>query len=129
MIKRLESVTIFSEDAKKLAGFYRDDVGLEVTTEAEIGDEGEELYGVEIGEGSGFYIVDHSKVKGKNMEPERVIINWETDDIKGDVKKLDSAGVKKVQDIYHMQDYGYIATFEDPEGNYFQLVQVKSPEG
>ena len=128
MIQGLESVTIFSENAKRLAGFYRDKVGLKITTEAEMGDEEEGLYRFEVGGGSGFYIVDHSKVKGENKEPERVIINWEVDDIEGDVKKLDSAGVKKIQDTYHMQDYGYIATFEDPDGNYFQLVQVKSPE-
>lgn len=125
MIKGIESVTIFSEDAKGLAGFYRDMVGLEVTVEAEIGDEGEKMFGFEKGEGSPFYIVDHKGVKGTNKEPERAIINWEVDDIEGDVKKLDSAGVKKIQDIYHMQDYGYISTFEDPDGNYFQLVQVK----
>lgn len=125
MIKRIESVTIFSEKAKRLAGFYRDKVGLKVTTEAEIGDEGENLFGFEGMGGSGFYIVDHSKVKGENKQPERVIINWEVDDIEEDVKKLDRAGVKKIQDIYHMQDYGYIATFEDPDGNYFQLVQIK----
>jgi len=31
-----------------------------------------------------------------------------------------------VADIYHIQDYGYIATFEDPDGNYFQLVKTKA---
>ena len=48
MIQGLESVTIFSENAKRLAGFYRDKVGLKITTEAEMGDEEEGLYGFEV---------------------------------------------------------------------------------
>ena len=126
MIKRIESAGLFSEDAKKLAEFYRDKVGLKLTAEAEIGEGGEGLFGFEFGEGSSFYIVDHSEIKGKNKEPKRMMVNWEVDNIEAEVKKLDQAGIKKIQDIYHMQDYGYIATFEDIDGNYFQLVQVKA---
>lgn len=125
MIKGIESVAFFSEDAKKLAEFYRDKVGLKPTVEADIGEKGESLFGFEFGEKSGFYIVDHSEVKGENPQPKRVMVNWEVDNIEEEVKRLDEAGVKKIQDTYHMQDYGMIATFEDIDGNYFQLVQVK----
>lgn len=126
MIKGIESIILFSEDAKTLADFYKNKVGLNMTIEAEVGEEDAGLYGFEFGEGkTGLYIMDHSKVKGKHKEPERIIFNLEVDNIEEDVKKLDEKGVKKIQDIYHMQDYGYIATFEDVDGNYFQLVQVK----
>lgn len=54
------------------------------------------------------------------------MFNLETDNIEEEVKKLDKAGVKKVQDTYHMENYGHIATFEDVDGNYFQLVQVRA---
>lgn len=94
--------------------------------EAEVGKAGEDLYGFEFGENQpGLYIMDHSKISGKQKEPERIIFNLEVDNIEEDVKKLEEAGVKKIADIYHMQDYGYIATFEDLDGNYFQLVQVR----
>ena len=126
MIKAIDCVTIYSEDAKKLADFYREKVGMKVSMEAEMGEEGEELYGFEVGKGTTFYVVDHSKVKGLNKTPERVIINFEVDDIKKDVKKLDGAKVKKIQDIYHIENYGWVSTFEDPDGNYFQLVQVRA---
>ena len=125
MIKGLESITIFSENAKKLAEFYKNKVGLKVTTEAEIGEGGEGLYGFEWKGTSGFYIVDHSKVKGRNNEPERFIFNLEVDKIEAEVARLEKNGVKKVQDIYHMEGYGWIATFEDADGNYFQLVQIR----
>ena len=28
--------------------------------------------------------------------------------------------------FYHEEGYGYIATFADPDGNYFQLVQIRA---
>lgn len=126
MIKGMEGVTIFSENAGRLAKFYKEKVGLKVSFEAVMGEEDEELYIFAMGKASsGFYIVDHSKVKGKNKTPERMIINFESSDIKSDVKKLKKNKAKLVQDIYHLEDYGYIATFEDADGNYFQLVQTK----
>ncbi len=125
LIRGVESVLLFSENAKKLADFYKDKVGLKATTEADIGEDDEELYGFEMDEGSPLYIIDHSEVKGKNKEPQRNIVNLEVDKIEEEVKRLEDAGVKKIEDIYHVQDYGLIATFEDTDGNYFQLVQVR----
>lgn len=125
MIKSIESIIIFSEDAKKLAEFYEKKVGLKVVLEAEIGDVGEELYGFEVQSGGGFYVADHSEIKGKNKDSERILINFEVDDIEKETEKLEKHEVKKIRGIYHMQDYGLIATFEDIDGNYFQLVQTK----
>ena len=126
MIRAIESIILFSENAKKLAKFYRVSVGLKQTLEAELGENNEELFGFEIGKGSGLSIMDHSKVKGANKNPERIIFNLEVDDIKKEAKRLTAAKVKKIQDIYHIEGYGYIATFADVDGNYFQLVQVRA---
>ena len=125
MIRGVESVNVFSESAKKLADFYKEKVGLKTSIEAEMGEAGEEVYGFEFGQGAGFSIIDHSKLKGQNPQPERIIFNLEVDKIEDEVENLDKAGVKKIQDTYHVEGYGYIATFEDADGNYFQLVQVK----
>lgn len=125
MIRRMESLNLFSGDAKKLAHFYRNKVGLKITMEAEMGDNGEEAYGFEMSEGNGLYILDHSKVHGRSDHPERIIFNLEVDDIEKEVKRLEEAGVKKIRDIYHIEGYGLISTFEDRDGNYFQLVQVR----
>lgn len=126
MIKGLESVNLFSENAKALAEFYNQKVGLKTSFEAEIGEGNDNLYGYEWKGKSGLYIIDHSKLKGKSKEPERIIFNLEVDDIEKEVARLDGAGVKKVQDTYHMEGYGWIATYEDLDGNYFQLVQIKA---
>ncbi|MBI2005619.1 MAG: VOC family protein [Candidatus Aenigmarchaeota archaeon] len=124
MVKGIESILLFSENAQKLADFYKDKVGLEITTEAEVGED-EDFFGFEFEGSPGLYIMHHSKVRGSSKEPERIMFNLEVDNIEEEVKKLDEAGVKKIQDIYHMQNYGYIATFEDIDGNYFQLVQIR----
>lgn len=125
MIKGVESVTLFSENPAKLYNFYKDTVGIKFTIEAELG-EGDNLFGFESKKGSGFYIINHSDLKGKAKEPKRMVINFEVDDIKKEFNKLKKAGVKVIAQIYHMQDYGYICTFEDPDGNYFQLVKVRA---
>ncbi|MDO8658322.1 MAG: VOC family protein [Candidatus Levybacteria bacterium] len=128
MVKGIESIMFFSEDADALSEFYKEKVGLEVDFEGEMGEKNESVYIFKIKDGSGFGIMGHSKVKGKNKEPERIMINFEVDDIEKEVKKLHDAGVKRIQNIYHVEDYGLIATFEDIDGNYFQLVQVKESE-
>ncbi len=126
MIRGVESIGLFSQNAKKLAAFYKDKVGLKVKLEAEFGEHGEELYEMNVGKGSTLYIMDHSKVKGKNKNPDRIIFNLEVDNIEKEVKRLTKAKAKKVQDIYHVEGYGYIATFEDVDGNYFQFVQIRA---
>lgn len=126
MIKQIESVLLSSQSAKKLAEFYKDKVGLKVKFVGEMGDKGEEYYDMEVGGGSGFGIMDHSKVKGLAKEPERIILNFEVENIKIEVARLKRLKVKLQQDIYHIEGYGYIATFVDVDGNFFQLAQVKA---
>ena len=75
--------------------------------------------------GSGFLTVGpHDQVKGTNTEPGRIIWNLESADVPGDFERLTSAGATVVQEPYHpgeMPD-AWIATFSDPDGNYFQLL-------
>jgi len=126
MIRGFESLLIGSQNAKKLADFYKEKVGLEIGLEAEMGEENEELYELKLGKGPNVYIMDHSKVKGKNKNPERIIFNIEVDEIKKEVARLKKAKIKQIQDVYHIEGYGWISTFEDLDGNYFQLVQVRA---
>ena len=126
MIRGFESLLIGSQNAKKLADFYKEKVGLEIGLEAEMGEENEALYELKLGKGPNIYIIDHSKVKGKNKNPERIIFNLEVDEIKKEVERLKKAKVKQIQDVYHIEGYGWISTFEDIDGNYFQLVQVRA---
>lgn len=125
MIRGLESVLIGTENAKKLAAFYRNTVGLKQGTIMENPDTKEEGYTLMAGK-VGLYVMDHSKIKGKSKEPARVMFNLEVDDIEKEVKRLKKAKIKVIADTYHVPGYGLIATFQDPDGNYFQFVQVRA---
>jgi len=121
MISKIESVTIYSADAKKLADFYTEKVGLEVTMEAEMG-EGIDVIEFAIGDGV-LRIIDNPKIEGSGDG--RVIFSLEVDDIEKEEEVLVAAKVKKTDDIHHIEGYGYIAGFEDADGNGFQLVQIR----
>ena len=81
MIRGLESVIVFSESAKNLSDFYKEKVGLKTSTEAEMGEKGEEMYEFKFDEGSPLYIIDHSELKGQSQDPKRIIFNLEVNDI------------------------------------------------
>lgn len=124
MVKGLESIMLGGESAKKLADFYRDAVGLKQKSVNKMGENGEEVYEFGLGNAT-LYIMDHSEVKGKGKDPSRVMFNLEVDDVEKEVERLKKAEVKIVQDVYHIEGYGLIATFEDVDGNYFQLVKTR----
>jgi len=125
MIRALEAVLLSSDDAANLAKFYREVVGLKQSSEMEIGDKGEKAYEFDL-KGAGLYILDHSGIKGKNPQGARVMFNLEVDDIEKEFARVKKEGVKVVQEVYHIEGYGLIATFEDVDGNYFQFVQVRA---
>ncbi len=125
MIKGLESILIGSANATKLAEFYRETLGLKQTMEFEMGDKNEAGFSFDLGTTT-LVVMDHSEVKGKNPNPQRLILNLEVSDIEKEAARLAKMKVKKKQDIYHIEEYGYVATFIDPDGNFFQLVQVRA---
>ena len=68
-------------------------------------------------------------MKGKSSDPGRVIWNIVTPDVKGQFEKLKAAGATVVRGPYQpgapAENGGqemWIATFSDPDNNYFQLM-------
>ncbi len=79
--------------------------------------------------GSGYVVVGpHSSVKGKNQTPERIMLNFETDDVKGEFERIKNLDAKVVAEPYQPTEEPsmWIATLEDPDGNYFQLATPMS---
>jgi predicted enzyme related to lactoylglutathione lyase len=69
-----------------------------------------------------FSVGEHSEVKGKAKEPQRIILNLETKEVKEEferIKKVDGATV--IKEPYEISG-AWIATLADPDGNYFQLM-------
>ena len=66
----------------------------------------------------------HSEVHGKSAAPGRIIWNLESADVPGDFARMKAAGAIVVTEPYEFEQApgSRIATFEDPDGNYFQLM-------
>jgi predicted enzyme related to lactoylglutathione lyase len=117
LVLKLNSVMIGSEDPKALGDFYKKIFGAPTW-------EDEGYIGWELG-GPGLMIGAHSEVKGRNEMPGRIMWNLETPDVKGEFDRIKGLGVTVVQEPYRPgggeNESFWMATFEDPDGNYFQL--------
>ena len=113
----LNSILIGSAKPKVLGEFYKKILG----KDADWGED--EWLGFKVGDGF-LTIGPHSEVKGKNREPGRMIFNLETRDVKGEFEKIKKLGGKVVAEPYQpeQEKVMWIATFSDPDGNYFQLM-------
>lgn len=113
----LNSILLGSEKPQVLAKFYE-------KVFAKKPDWGEgDWCGFKIGDGF-LTVGPHSEVKGKNREPGRLLFNFETNDVQGEFTRIKKLGAKVVTEPYQPeQEKGmWIATFADPDGNYFQLM-------
>lgn len=71
----------------------------------------------------------HDKVHGKNSNPERFIFNFESADVKAEFERIKGTGAEVIAEPYQMDGMeGWIATFADPDGNYFQLLPPWEPK-
>jgi predicted enzyme related to lactoylglutathione lyase len=109
------SILIGSEDPARLVEYYTRLFGDPGMTEG--GYTGWQL-------GSGFVTVGpHDQVKGKNTAPGRIIWNIQTNDVKGDFERFKAAGAIVIAEPYGFEGaVDQIATFADPDDNYFQLM-------
>lgn len=64
---------------------------------------------------------EHSEAVGKSENPARIIINFETTEVKEEFERIKELGAEVVKEPYEMGGM-WIATFADPDGNYFQLM-------
>lgn len=112
----LNSILIGTEDSKKLASFYEK----VFDKKPDMTDDESGWYGFLVGK-CFLSIGKHSEVHGKSKEPARLFFNLETEKVKEEferIKKIDGVGI--VAEPYEMGGM-WIATFSDPDGNYFQL--------
>jgi len=110
------SILIGSENAEALVAYYTKVLG-----EPTMSMSGYTAWQI----GSGWITVGpHSEVKGRNAGPGRLIWNIETNDVQGEFDKMKAAGATVVTEPYSFEGSqgSSIATFEDPDGNYFQLM-------
>lgn len=114
-------ILIGSDDPERLAAYYTKLLG-----EPGWNDNG--YVGWLIGRG-GVTVGPHTEVHGSNREPGRIIWNIESLDVKADFARFKGAGAIIVREPYNFEQAPdtWIATFSDPDGNYFQLVSPMTP--
>jgi predicted enzyme related to lactoylglutathione lyase len=111
----LNTVMIGTDDPKALKEFYTKVLGKPAW-------EDDAFVGWQAGNGM-LMIGEHSEVKGRNEMPGRIILNFQTSNVKGEFERIKGFGAAVAHEPY--QPGGapdmWLATFEDPDGNYFQL--------
>ena len=121
------SLQLASEDPQRLAAFYRDVVQL--PAQPEFGD-----HSFALGPAGTLFVVDHSQVAGQTREPARAIIDLHLEGLDDEQARLESAGVSFIRNKGVEPWGGVISTFNDPDGNLVQLIQLRPelaslPEG
>ena len=111
----LTTVMLGTQDAKGLAEFYTKVLG-------EPGWSDESFTGWQAGP-SWLMIGEHSEVKGRSENPARIMLNFETPDVKAEFERIKDLGAQVVAEPYEPGggDGMLMCTFADPDGNYFQL--------
>ena len=66
----------------------------------------------------------HSEVSGSSRDPDRLMINFSTDDVASAVAHLTEVGVDIVRYAEREKWGGWVATFRDPDGNLLQLLEL-----
>jgi predicted enzyme related to lactoylglutathione lyase len=119
------SILVFSENPAELAAFY------EKVFEKGPDWDMEGYRGFQLG-AAAITIGPHDKVKGKSQNPERIMFNLETEDVKEEFERIKAiGGVEVIAEPYGDEEEKYeglVATFADPDGNYFQLMTPMTPQ-
>ena len=119
----LNSILIGSDDPQRLTEYYTKLFGEPAWNQGG-------YFGWVIGSGA-MTIGPHDQVTGKNAQPGRIIWNIESADVKADFERFKEAGASVIKDPYNPgepgEEEGMIATFADPDGNYFQLMSPMQP--
>ena len=112
----LNSVMIGTKQTKTLAAFYERVIG----KPADMVDNDSGFFSWQVG--SAFIsVLEHSEMGGNTKDPGRVILNFETAQVKEEFERIKAIGAAVIREPYEMGQ-GWIATLADPDGNYFQLM-------
>jgi len=116
----LNSILLASTDPERLRTWYV--AALDPEENTEVG-------GYRILKFGGVYVLIDSRddVADKNPEPGRMILNFDVDDARAVVARLNDVGVSWLAELED-RDGGLFATAIDPDGNYVQVIQLSEEQ-
>jgi predicted enzyme related to lactoylglutathione lyase len=115
---KLNSVMVGTKQPKVMAAFYEKVLG----KPADMVDAENGFFGWDTG-ACYFAILDHSEMVGQTKDPGRVLLNFETTQVKEEFARIKALGGKVIKEPEAMgSETAMLATLADPDGNYFQLV-------
>jgi predicted enzyme related to lactoylglutathione lyase len=117
----LNSVMIGTKQPRVLATFYEKVIG----KPPDMVDSASGFSGWQVGS-SFLGVLEHSAMGGNTKDPGRVMVNFETPQVKEEFERIKMLGGAVIQAPYEMGG-GWIATLADPDGNYFQLMTPMGP--
>ncbi len=112
----LNSIMIGTTQPAVMAAFYEKLLG----KPADMVDNEYGFYGWAAGS-TYFSVLEHSEMVGGAKDPGRVMLNFETTQVKEEYERIVALGGAPIRAPYEMGG-GWIATLADPDGNYLQLV-------
>ncbi len=113
----LNSVMVGSKQSQVLVAFYEK----VFDKPADMADSEHGYHGWQVGNAY-FSVLEHSEMDGKTKDPGRVLVNFETAQVKEEFERIKAIpGAAVVREPYQMGE-AWLATLADPDGNYFQLV-------
>ena len=112
----LNSVMLGTKQPLVLAAFYEKLFG----KPADMVDQENGFWGWQVGNVF-MGILTHSEMSDGSKEPGRMMVNFETSQVKEEFERIKAIGGTVVKEPYDMGG-GLIATLADPDGNYFQLM-------
>jgi predicted enzyme related to lactoylglutathione lyase len=112
---KLSALMLGSHQPQVMGEFYKKLLG-----EPEMEEEGGMGWDVS---GVHFSVSPHSEITEANKNPARIMFNFEVQDMQAEFNRIKEFGtvVKEAYEIEGMPGF-WIATFADPDGNYFQLM-------
>lgn len=116
MVESLAGVIIWTENLADMTAFYREKLALPVHSTRP------NFVAFQLGDVR-FSIGLHSAVHGMTQEPLRVMVNLGVDDIQAEYSRLCATGVRFLREPEREHWGGWVATFQDPDGNTLQLLQ------
>jgi predicted enzyme related to lactoylglutathione lyase len=112
----LSSIMLGTKQPQELAAFYEKVFG----KPADMIDPENGFWGWQVGNAF-MGILNHSEMGGKTKDAGRMMINFETPQVKEEFERIKSLGGAVIHEPYELGQ-GWIATLADPDGNYFQLM-------